>query len=179
MCEYRNWKKRNRVLETENWTELNRNWKIQTDPALLTAAVNQATGYASQHIWCLSQARINWEGCDRKCIWHNNGGNEGGGLLISRDGVAPSRIVGVSASNISTCTIKSRRRFLLAPAHPDSHRKKVRQQLFVFVWHAAVLLLMQQLIVHYQWHFQLFFDFCIAREQIKTQLYRKEYSRHL
>jgi len=23
----------------------------------------QATGYASQHIWCLSQARINWEGC--------------------------------------------------------------------------------------------------------------------
>jgi len=27
---------------------------------------NQATGYTSEHIWCLSQARINWEGCDRK-----------------------------------------------------------------------------------------------------------------
>jgi len=27
--------------------------------------VNQATGYASQHIWCLSQARINWEHCGR------------------------------------------------------------------------------------------------------------------
>jgi len=29
-----------------------------------------STGYASQHIWCLSQARINWEGCARKGIWH-------------------------------------------------------------------------------------------------------------
>jgi len=27
---------------------------------------NKATGYASQHIWCMSQARINWEGCVRK-----------------------------------------------------------------------------------------------------------------
>jgi len=35
---------------------------------------NQATGYASQHIWCLSQARINWEDCGRKGIWHKNGG---------------------------------------------------------------------------------------------------------
>ena len=26
---------------------------------------NEATGYARQHIWCLSQARINWEGCSR------------------------------------------------------------------------------------------------------------------
>jgi len=30
---------------------------------------NQSTGYASQHIWCLSQARINWQGCGRKGIW--------------------------------------------------------------------------------------------------------------
>jgi len=29
---------------------------------------NQATGYASRHIWCLSQARINCEGCARKGI---------------------------------------------------------------------------------------------------------------
>jgi len=27
--------------------------------------VNQATGYESQHIWCLSQARINCEHCGR------------------------------------------------------------------------------------------------------------------
>ena len=37
-------------------------------------------------------------------------GNEGCGSLISLDGVAPSRIVGVSVSDISPCTIKSRRR---------------------------------------------------------------------
>jgi len=36
--------------------------------------VNQATGYATQHIWCLSQARINWEGCDRKGIQHKKWG---------------------------------------------------------------------------------------------------------
>jgi len=36
--------------------------------------VNQATGYASQHIWCLSQARINWEGCGKKDIQRKNGG---------------------------------------------------------------------------------------------------------
>jgi len=34
-----------------------------TDPGM------QASTYAIQHIWCLSQARINWEGCDRKGIW--------------------------------------------------------------------------------------------------------------
>jgi len=37
---------------------------------------NQATKYASQHICCLSQARINWEGCARKGIWRKNGGND-------------------------------------------------------------------------------------------------------
>jgi len=30
---------------------------------------NQATRYVSQHIWCLSQARINWEGC----VWKASG----------------------------------------------------------------------------------------------------------
>ena len=49
-------------------------------------------------------------------------GDERGGLLISPDGVAPSWIVGVSASDISLCTIKSRRRFLLALAHLGSPR---------------------------------------------------------
>ena len=40
---------------------------------------NQATGYASQHTWCLSQARKNWEGCGRKGIRHKNGGDGRGG----------------------------------------------------------------------------------------------------
>ena len=47
---------------------------------------------------CLSQARINWEGCDRKSIRHKNGGIDGDGLLISPDGVVPTRIGSVSAS---------------------------------------------------------------------------------
>ena len=37
--------------------------------------------------------------------------DERGGSLISPDRVAPSWIVGVSASDISPCTMKSRRRF--------------------------------------------------------------------
>ena len=64
---------------------------------------NQVTGYAVQHIWCVSQAGIKWESCDRK--------DEGGGSLISPDGVAPSRTVGVPASVIFPCTIKPRRRW--------------------------------------------------------------------
>jgi len=51
-------------------------------------------------------------------------GDEGGGSLISPDGVALSRIVGVSASDISPCTIKFRRSFLLPPAHPGFPGKR-------------------------------------------------------
>ena len=54
-------------------------------------------------------------------------GDEGGGSLISPDRVVPSRIVGVSASNISPCTMKSTRSFLLAPAHPGSPGKRAVQ----------------------------------------------------
>jgi len=46
---------------------------------------------------CLFQARINWEGCSRNGIWHKNG-IDGGGLLISPDGVSLTQIVGVFAS---------------------------------------------------------------------------------
>jgi len=43
--------------------------------ALFYGPFNQATRYASQHICCLSQARIHWEGCARKGIQHKNGGD--------------------------------------------------------------------------------------------------------
>jgi len=56
----------------------------------------------------LFQARINWEGCGRKGIWRKNG----------------DTIVGVSASVIFPDTIKSRRRFLLAPADLGSPEKR-------------------------------------------------------
>jgi len=66
--------------------------------------LNQATGYAGQHIWYLSQAGY----IGRVAAGRESGvimGYDGGGLLISPDGVAPSRIVGVSASIIFPCTI--------------------------------------------------------------------------
>jgi len=56
-------------------------------------------------------------------------GGDGGGSLISLDGVVPNRIVGVSASVIFPCTMKSRRRYLLAPAHPDSPGKRAIKRL--------------------------------------------------
>jgi len=59
--------------------------------------VNQATGYAIQHIWCLSQARINWEGCARKGIWRKNGVDGRDGAPISLVRWQSIRIVGVSA----------------------------------------------------------------------------------
>jgi len=59
--------------------------------------MNQATGYATCRTWCLFQARINWEGCDRKGIWRTNGGDDGG---RGTDCVASSWIVGASTSVI-------------------------------------------------------------------------------
>jgi len=47
---------------------------------------------------CLSQARINWEGCGTKGIGRKNEKIDEGGLLIGPDGAAPTRIVGVSAT---------------------------------------------------------------------------------
>jgi len=58
------------------------------------------------------------------------GGHDGGGSLISPDGVAPSQMVGVSAFVILPCTIKSRR-FLLALAHLSSSGKRAIKWLCV------------------------------------------------
>jgi len=80
----------------------------------------------------LSQARIKWEGCSRKGIRHKNGEDDNAGSLINPDGVAPSRMVGVSASVIFPCTIKSRR-FLLAPAHLGSPGKRAVIRLYMCV----------------------------------------------
>ena len=57
-------------------------------------------------------------------------GGEGGGSLISPDEVAPSRIVGVSASDISPRTIKSRRRLLLTLVHPGTPGKRAVEWLY-------------------------------------------------
>jgi len=63
------------------------------------------------------------EGLQQEWHWALKRGDEGGGLLISPDGVAPSQSVSVSASDIFPCTTISRSRFLLALAHPGSLRK--------------------------------------------------------
>ena len=81
---------------------------------------------------CLSQARRNWEGWGRKGIQCKNRG-WWRWPLISLDGILPSQIVSMSASDIFPRTIKSRRRFLLAPAHPGSPRKRAIKRLCVFV----------------------------------------------
>jgi len=98
---------------------------------------NQATGHASQRIWCLSQARIKWEGCSRKGNWRKNRGWGVGCWLVRMEwhpvGLAPSWIVGVSASDSSSCTIKSTRRFLLALAHLGSLGKRAVKWLCVRV----------------------------------------------
>jgi len=49
--------------------------------------------------------------------------------MVSPDGVAPSRMVGVSASVNLPCTIKSRSS-LLAPAHPVGPRKRAVKRLW-------------------------------------------------
>ena len=60
-------------------------------------------------------------------------GDDGCGSAISPDGVVPSWIVSVPASVIFPCTIKSRRRFLLAPAHPGGPGKTPVKRLCVCV----------------------------------------------
>ena len=60
-------------------------------------------------------------------------GDVGGGSLISPDGVASSRIVGVSASVIFPCTTRSGKRSLLAPADLDSPGNWAIKQLCVCI----------------------------------------------
>jgi len=60
-------------------------------------------------------------------------GNDGGGLVTSLDGMAPMRMVSVSASAIFPCAIKSRRKFLVAPAQPGSPGKRAVKWLCLYV----------------------------------------------
>jgi len=60
-----------------------------------------------------------------------------GGSLISLDGVAPIRMVGVSASVIFPCTIKSKR-FLVASTHPSSPGKRAVAHRLTDVCFAAI-----------------------------------------
>ena len=94
--------------------------------------LNHATRYASQHIWCLSQARIKWEGCGRKGIRRKPGRDDGGGSLISADGVAPSWMVSVSASYLPLHD-KVQKKISSGTGSPRSPRKRAVKQLCVCV----------------------------------------------
>ena len=61
-------------------------------------------------------------------------GGAGGKSLISPDGVAPIRMVGVSASVIFPCTIKVQKKIRLAPAHPGSPGKRAVKRLCACVF---------------------------------------------
>jgi len=104
--------------------------------------INQAIAYASQHIWCLSQSRINWEGCGRKGIWYKNGDNDGDGDTDSPYEVTSSQIVGTSAlhNKHRTWHVSPNRcptsgwMFLLVPAHPGSPRQRAIKRLLFLLY---------------------------------------------
>jgi len=54
------------LLFTQHWRTNHLLDQANILDLLKNVNLNQATGHASQHIWCLSQARINWQGCSRK-----------------------------------------------------------------------------------------------------------------
>jgi len=55
---------------------------------------------------CLSQARINWEACSRKGIWHKNGGGDGGS---NPDELTSSWIISLDASVSLTCSEQNKK----------------------------------------------------------------------
>jgi len=74
-------------LITILWATHHFKWQLDGSAvfALSGGLQNQATGYASQHICCLSQTRINWEVRARKGIQHKNGNGRDGGTMGGLD----------------------------------------------------------------------------------------------
>jgi len=76
----------------------------------LFPASHLASRYANQHIWCMSQARVNWEGCGRKSIWRKIGGRgmmEVGASMV-QIGWRPAGLLVHLPLLSSPCLIKSR-----------------------------------------------------------------------
>jgi len=93
-CEY-DW---NVFLSQYNWKCLTITSRQAAVFAHYRCMETKPRGYSIQHIPVPVPAWINWEGCGRKGIRHKNWrGIDGGGLLISPDGVATTQIVGWEA----------------------------------------------------------------------------------
>jgi len=94
---------------------------ININSTMFMPSLNQATGYASQHIWCLSQARINWEGCLRKDILRKMVGMAEVEAPISLDGVAVHPdcwYVCLCYFHFVSENAENGEMYLLVPAHP-------------------------------------------------------------
>jgi len=73
---------------------------------------------------CLSQARINWQGCDKKGIRHKMGELVEVDCWLVRTEWCPPRLSVCLPLVILPSTMMSRRSFLLAPAHPGRPRRR-------------------------------------------------------
>ena len=97
------------------------------------ACLDRATGYASQHIWCLSQARIKWEGCGRKGIRRKNGGMMEVGRLLVRMEWYPAGWSVCLPLLMSLRHKSPEEDFLLTQAHPVGSGKRAVKRLCVCV----------------------------------------------
>ena len=108
---------------------------------LSLSAIQQEPSYGgmqSSIFLCLSQARINWEGCDRQGIRRKNGRlMEMAWWLVWMEWYPPGLSVWLPCYRILPSTIQSRRKFLLAPAHPVGAGKMAVKRLW---WHTTGIL---------------------------------------
>ena len=109
-----------------------KNWSSQRHslPILIPTVcvcVNHATMYASQHIWCLFQARIKWEGCGRKGIWRKNGGMMVGCWLVRLQWRPPGGCCVCLCYLLLHIKVQKISSFLQAPVHPGCPEKKGRK----------------------------------------------------
>jgi len=128
-----------------NWQEhpvhlhLNDYCTVQMFTYLFNSYSKQSSRYAIWHIWCLSQARINWEGCGMKSIRRKTGGRWRWGGSMVQIGRHPA---GLSAHLSSPRLIKSWMMTeenmifwmsLPVPAHRSSPGQRTIKWLFVCI----------------------------------------------
>ena len=153
------------------------NWLLFSNPVLLNKyfqVCNHASRYAIQQIWCLPQARINWEGCDRKGIQRKIGGWWRWGI-DGPDGMESSRIVGALACLFSPTPHKIQNddrlaqhisgvsgwMSLLVPANPGSPwQKATKRQCVFFVYVCMYKIPIRFTCQHFVWICGHVFDYC-------------------
>ena len=69
-CDYQNIS--NSVETTDN---IQKQYRWKNNILYCCALITKPPGMQASIFFCMSQARINWEGCARKGIWRENGGD--------------------------------------------------------------------------------------------------------